>query len=93
MTIDYYNSQGSLHVQSVTEEPKASGGLVSFGTFSGVRNSFVLTGMKAAELDERKLLVLLSQTLGLKTRWDDPSYSKIPGAYGLGAGTEKPEWA
>ena len=85
------NRLGSLHVQLVTEEPKAFSGLMAYGSFSGVRNYFVMAGGKADDLDERigyygEQLVLLAQTLGLNTCWAGLSYSKIPGTYELNEG-------
>ena len=82
------NRLGGLHVQLVTEEPKAFSGLMAYGSFSGVRNYFVMAGRKAADLDEKtgyfgEQLVLLAQTLGLNTCWAGVSYSKIPGTYEL----------
>ena len=98
------NREACLHVQLVTNEPKAfngfksTSGVFSYGAFAGVKNYFVMAGKKGDDLDEKigyygEQLVLLAQTLGLNTCWVGLSYSKIPGAYGLGAGTEKPEWA
>ena len=82
------NRLGGLHVQLVTEEPKAFSGLMAYGSFSGVRNYFVMAGRKSADLDEKtgyygEQLVLLAQTLGLNTCWAGVSYSKIPGTYEL----------
>jgi len=82
------NEAGDLHVQLVTEEPKAYSGLITYGSFSGVRNYFVMAGKKADDLDERigyygEQLVLLAQTLGLNTCWTGVSYSKVPGTYEL----------
>ena len=84
------NRLGGLHVQMVTEEPRAFSGLMAYGSFSGVRNYFVMAGKKADGLDERtgyygEQLVLLAQTLGLNTCWAGLSYSKIPGTYELAA--------
>lgn len=84
------NSLGGLHVQLVTEESRAFSGLMAYGSFSGVRNYFVMAGKKADDLDERtgyygEQLVLLAQTLGLNTCWAGLSYSKIPGTYELAA--------
>lgn len=83
------NRLGGLHVQLVTEEPKAFSGLMAYGTFSGVRNYFVMAGRKSDDLDESigyygEQLVLLAQTLGLNTCWAGLTYSKIPGTYELG---------
>ena len=84
------NRLGGLHVQLVTEEPRAFSGPMAYGSFSGVRNYFVMAGRKAADLDERtgyygEQLVLLAQALGLNTCWAGLTYSKIPGTYELAA--------
>jgi len=82
------NLEGKLHVQLVTGEPKAFSGLIAYGSFSGVKNYFIMAGKKSDDLDERvgyygEQLVLLSQMLGLNTCWAGVSYSKIPGTYEL----------
>jgi nitroreductase len=82
------NEDAGLHIQLVTDEPKAFSGLICYGTFSGVKNYFVMAGKKGDDLDEKvgyygEQLVLLAQTLGLNTCWAGVSYSKIPGTYVL----------
>ena len=86
--IDEINKEAGLHIQLVTGEPKAFGGLICYGTFSGVTNYFVMAGKKVDDVDEKigyygEQLVLLAQTLGLNTCWAGVSYSKIPGTYVL----------
>ncbi len=86
--VDEVNREAGLHVQLVTEEPKAFSGVLAYGSFSGVRNYFVMAGPKSDDLDEKigyygERLVLLAQTLGLNTCWAGVSYSKIPGTYEL----------
>ncbi len=86
--IDEINKEAGLHIQLVTGETKAFGGLICYGTFSGVTNYFVMAGKKVDDLDEKigyygEQLVLLAQTLGLNTCWAGVSYSKIPGTYVL----------
>ena len=85
------NQAGGLHIQLVTEEPKAYTGIMAYGTFSGVRNYFVMAGPKAEDLDERigyygEQLVLMAQTLGLNTCWTGLSHRKVPGTYELADG-------
>ena len=85
------NEVGKLHVQLVTEEPKAYKGIMAYGSFSGVRNYFIMAGKKADDLDVRigyygEQLVLLAQTLGLNTCWTGMSYSKVSGTYELADG-------
>ena len=88
------NKEVGLHIQLVTDEPKAfngfksTSGIFSYGAFSGVKNYFVMAGKKDDNLDEMigyygEQLVLLAQTLGLNTCWVGLSYSKIPGTYEL----------
>ncbi len=86
--VDEVNREAGLHVQLVTDEPKAFGGVLAYGSFSGVRNYFVMDGPKSDDLDEKigyygEWLVLLAQTLGLNTCWAGVSYSMIPGTYEL----------
>lgn len=85
------NQEAGLHVQLVTDEPKPFSGLMAYGSFSGVKNYFVMAGKKGGDLDEKigyygEQLVLLAQTLGLNTCWAGLSYSKIPGTYELADG-------
>ena len=85
------NKEAGLHVQLVTNEPKAYKGVMAYGSFSGVKNYFVMAGKKGDDLDEKigyygEQLVLLAQTLGLNTCWTGLSYSKVPGTYELGDG-------
>lgn len=95
--IDRLNAEGGLHIQLVTNEPKAFSGLLAYGKFSGVANYFVMAGAvsanfkSAATLDERigyygEQLVLYAQTLGLNTCWAGLSYTKIKGTYLLAPG-------
>lgn len=47
------NREGGLHIQLVTNEPKAFNGFMAhYGKFSGVANYFALVGKSGAELDE-----------------------------------------
>lgn len=90
--IDRYNAESGLNIQLVLEEPKAfSGFLVTYGTFSGVRNYFVMAAPKGKEWEEKvgyygEKVVLLAQTLGLNTCWVGLTYKKIPGAFQLKEG-------
>ena len=84
-----YNKVGNLNIQLVLNETRAFTGMLSYGSFSGVRNYFVMVGKKGADLDERvgyygEQLVLLAQTLGLNTCWVGLSYRKVPEAYIVG---------
>ena len=87
--ITEYNKVGNLNIQLVLNETRAFTGMLSYGSFSGVRNYFVMVGKKGADLDERvgyygEQLVLLAQTLGLNTCWVGLSYRKVEDAYNVG---------
>ena len=83
------NKIGNLNIQLVQNETKAFTGMLSYGSFSGVKNYLVMVGGKSKDLDERvgyygEQLVLFAQTLGLNTCWVGLSYRKVPGAYNVG---------
>ena len=86
------NQKGRLHIQLITNEPKAFWGtLAKYGKFRNANNYLVMAGRKADDLDERigyygEHLVLLAQTLGLNTCWVGLSYKKIPDTYVLDEG-------
>lgn len=82
------NKVSGLHIQLVTDEPKAFRGVLAYGKFGGVSNYFVMAGPKGDDLDERvgyygEQLVLLAQTLGLNTCWAGLTYRKIDDTYEL----------
>ena len=82
------NLETGLHIQLVTNEPKAFSGPIAYGSFSGVSNYLVMAGKKGDDLDEKvgyhgERLVLLAQTLGLNSCWAGLSYRKIAGTYEL----------
>ena len=83
--IDDCNRKGGLHIQLVTNEPKAfSQRMAKYGKFSGISNYIA---MVCAKDDDTVLgyygeqVVLLAQTLGLNTCWVGLSYSKQPDRY------------
>lgn len=87
--VNEVNAEGNLHIQLVTNEPKAFKGKMAYGTFSGVSNYFVMVGKKDETLSERigyygEQLVLLAQTLGLNTCWVGLTYNNIKEAYEKG---------
>ena len=89
--ISEVNAEGGLHIQLVTDEPKAFRSILNYGTFSGVNNYFVVAGQKADDLDKRagyfgEQLVLLAQQLGLNTCWAGLTYQKVAGTYALNEG-------
>lgn len=85
--IDECNKASSLHIQLVTNEPKAFDGFMAhYGKFSGVTNYIALIGKKSTILDEQcgyygEQLVLKAQQLGLNTCWVAMTYSKIKTAF------------
>ncbi|MDO4355444.1 MAG: nitroreductase family protein [Clostridia bacterium] len=87
--IDSCNRKGGLHIQLVTDEPKAFGSTMAhYGKFSGVTNYIALIGPKdAAETCGYygEHLALYAQQQGLNTCWVALTYSRIKGAYQLGA--------
>ena len=83
------NKVGNLNIQLVLNETRAFTGMLSYGSFSGVKNYLVMVGKKGDNLDERvgyygEQFVLLAQTLGLNTCWVGLSYRKVPEAYNVG---------
>jgi hypothetical protein len=81
------NKESGLHIQLVTNEPKAFDGFMAhYGKFSGVKNYIALIGKKDSALDEKcgyfgERLVLKAQQLGLNTCWVAMTYSKIKTAF------------
>lgn len=84
------NKEGGLHIQLVTNEPKAfTGGMAKYGKFIGVSNYLAMVGPKGADeaigyYGER--LVLLAQTLGLNSCWVGLSFKKQPDQYTFAIG-------
>lgn len=80
--IEVCNKEGGLHIQLVTNEPKAFDGFMAhYGKFSGVQNYIALIGNKSEELEEKlgyygERVALLAQTLGLNTCWVAMTVSK-----------------
>lgn len=90
--IDACNQESGLHIQMVTNEPKAFSGLMAhYGSFRGVKNYIALVGPKGKDLDEicgyyGERLILKAQQLGLNTCWVAMTYSKTPGAFRIESG-------
>lgn len=90
--IDACNQESGLHIQLVTNEPKAFDGfMANYGKFSGVTDYIAMIGKKEAALDEKcgyygERLVLLAQQLGLNTCWVAMTYSKIKTAFEVRSG-------
>lgn len=90
--ISILNEEGDLHLQLVVNEPKAfSGGIFSYGKFSGVSNYIMVIGKDSDKLDYNagyfgQCLVLFAQQLGLRTCWVGLTYKKIAGAFSIASG-------
>lgn len=90
--IDVCNKESGLHIQLVTNEPKAFDGFMAhYGKFSGVTDYIAMIGKKGPDLDETcgyygERLVLLAQQLGLNTCWVAMTYSKIKTAFEVCSG-------
>lgn len=86
------NRESGLHIQLVTNEPRAFDGFMAhYGKFSGVTSYLALIGKKGPELDEKcgyfgQRLVLKAQQLGLNTCWVAMSYTKIKTAFTVDKG-------
>ena len=82
-----YNKESGLHIQLVTNEPKAFGSaMAKYGRFGGVSNYIALIGKDTEDLDELcgyygEKLVLEAQMMGLNTCWVALTYKKVPDAY------------
>ena len=90
--IDTINQEQGLHIQLVTDEPKAfSSFLAHYGLFDNIRNYIALVGPEGSALDEAcgffgEKIVLEAQRLGLNTCWAGLTYKKIPGAFYVAEG-------
>ena len=89
------NKEGQLHLQLVTNEPKAfASGMAKYGGFKGVGNYIAVVGPKGEDVKlgyYGEKVVLLAQTLGLNTCWVGLSYKKQPNQYQILDG-ESSEW-
>lgn len=90
--IEACNKEGNLHIQLVSNEPKAFDSFMAhYGKFSGVTNYIALIGQKGDRLDELcgyygERLVLKAQQLGLNTCWVAMSYKKVNSAFQINKG-------
>lgn len=86
------NAESGLHIQLVTDEPKAFDGMLAhYGLFAGVANYIAMVGKKRPELEENcgyygEKLVLEAQRMGLNTCWVALTYKKIPSAFRIDVG-------
>lgn len=85
--IDLCNREGDLHIQLVTDEPRAFDGFMAhYGKFVGVTDYIALVGKKGKDLEQKcgyygERLVLKAQQLSLNTCWVALTYKKVPGAF------------
>lgn len=90
--IERCNREGELHIQLVTDEPKAFDCFMArYGKFSGVTNYIALIGKKSKDLEEKigyygERIALFVQTLGLNTCWVAMTYKKIKTAFSVNPG-------
>ena len=86
------NKESGLHIQLITNEPKAfDSTMAHYGNFSGVTNYIALIGKKSEKLEELcgyygEKIVLEAQRLGLNTCWVALTYKKVPNAFTIAAG-------
>ncbi|ARP50837.1 nitroreductase family protein [Caproicibacterium sp. XB2] len=80
--VDTCNRESGLHIQLITDEPEAFGGLTArFGNFSGITNYLGMVGKVSFDLGELagyygERLVLKAQQLGLNSCWVAASFRK-----------------
>ena len=83
--INECNREGGVHIQLVTEEPKAfASGIAHYSKFRGVRNYIAMIAKKGDDINlgyYGEKVVLLAQCLGLNTCWVAMSFSKQPDQY------------
>lgn len=90
--IENCNRESGLHIQLVTDEPKAFQSFMArYGKFDGVENYFALIGKQDADLEEKcgyygERLVLKAQQLGLNTCWAAMTYRKVKSSFQAGPG-------
>ena len=92
--IDECNRESGLHIQLITDEPKAFGTskMAHYGKFSGVANYLAMVGEKSdSDLDGKvgyygERLVLLAQQLGLNSCWVGLTYKKQADVVQIGDG-------
>lgn len=86
------NNESGLHIQLITNEPKAFDRFMAhYGKFGGVSNYFAIVGKAGTDLQEKcgywgERLVLKAQQLGLNTCWVALTFSKVKSAYVLNSG-------
>lgn len=90
--LEQCNQESGLHMQLVTEEPKAFDSFMAhYGKFSGVKNYIAVVGEKGPDFDEKcgyygEKAVLYAQQMGLNTCWVGLTYRKEKGAFKVEGG-------
>lgn len=78
--MEAYNKESGLHMQLITNEPKAFDGMMAhYGKFSGCTDYIALVGKKGAEENcgyYGEKIILKAQQLGLNSCWVAMTYSK-----------------
>lgn len=88
--IEECNQESGLHIQLISNEPKAFDGFMAhYGKFKGVNNYIALIGPRGKDLEETcgyygEKLVLTAEELGLNTCWVYMTYRKIKDAFVVG---------
>ncbi len=90
--IDACNQESGLHMQLVTQEPRAfDSRLAHYGHFQDVHNYIALIGSRGRKLDETvgyygEKVVLHAQEMGLNTCWVALTYKRILEAFSIDRG-------
>lgn len=90
--ITTYNAQSGLHIQLVSNEPKAFSSIrAHYGKFSNVKSYIALIGRKGADLSELcgyygEKLVIDAYMMGLSTCWVGGTYRKVHKAFTVDKG-------
>lgn len=85
--VDAINAESGLHIQLVTNEPKAfKTFLAQYMKIKGISNYLVMVGKDTPDLEEKlgyygERLVLKCMELRLSTCWMASNYKQIPGAF------------
>lgn len=84
------NEESGLHIQLLTNEPKAfAKSLLAYGRFSGVSNYLLMAGPEKKEEEIGyfgEKLVIAARMNGIDSCWVGLTYKKIPGTFTLAAG-------
>lgn len=88
------NAEGNLHMQLITDEDGAFGGLMSHASgFSNARNYIAMVGPRGDDLETRigyygERIVLRAQQIGLNTCWAAGSFNKKKAVCDIGSDEE-----